>query len=99
MATVASFDGNFQNVDNKAERGVDLRVLFRSGEQRICPDCGSANWLIGRRLAECGSCGTAVPLAEVALNGAGAFRSRYDWWRRREARSHVIRSGASFSNI
>jgi hypothetical protein len=93
------FDGVFQAVDGHHECGVGLKVLFRPGEHRACPDCGSMQWLVGRRLAECGGCGAAVPLAEVKLNGAGAYRSRHGWWRPREARSHNILSGASFNNI
>ena len=28
-----------------------------------CPGCGHRAWHVGRRSAECGRCGTALPLA------------------------------------
>ena len=97
MSLSEGFDGAFHQDDDHRECGVRPRVLFRPGEPRTCSECGSSQWIIGRRLAECGSCSAAVPLAEVKLNGAGAFRSRHVWWRPREARSWTIKSGASFA--
>jgi hypothetical protein len=91
------FEGTFQADEDHRDCGAKPRVLFRPGEPRTCPDCGSSQWIIGRRLAECGHCSAAIPLAEVKLNGAGAFRSRHVWWRPREARSYLIHSGASFA--
>ncbi len=29
----------------------------------ICPACARSNWLVGRHSAECGFCGTALPIA------------------------------------
>jgi len=89
------FEGAFHD-DHQGE-GCGKRVLFRPGEPKTCPECGSSQWIVGRRTAGCGSCATAVPRAEVKLTGAGAFRSRQGWWRPREMRSYLIRSGASFS--
>ncbi len=37
--------------------------LYRTGSH--CPGCGGAHWLLGRRDAECASCGTALPIAPV----------------------------------
>lgn len=37
------------------------RVLYRPGTR--CPACAGAGWLVGRRSAECGRCGAALPLA------------------------------------
>jgi hypothetical protein len=91
------FDGPSVGNDKGSEGGKGGRVTFRPGEPKTCPDCGASQWLIGRHLAECGQCGGAVPLADVKLSGAGAFRSRRGWWHPREARSYLIRSGASFA--
>ena len=55
------------------------RVIYRPGDVRRCPECGGAHWLVGRLLAECNDCGTAVPLGEVKLHGAGADRGRRGW--------------------
>lgn len=38
-------------------------VVYRGPETR-CPGCGRAHWWIGRTMAECGFCATAVDLAE-----------------------------------
>ena len=39
-------------------------VLFRPDETNHCPGCGHSQWYIGRMSAECGICGTALPLAD-----------------------------------
>ena len=39
--------------------------LYRFGETNHCPGCGRTHWLIGRRLAECAFCATALPLKEA----------------------------------
>lgn len=56
--------------------GLDLaarghHVVYRANETNRCPGCGRAQWYIGRMTAECGFCGTAVPLAEAKWSGAG----------------------------
>lgn len=33
---------------------------------RECPGCGRHHWLVGRLLAECSFCATAIPLADAA---------------------------------
>lgn len=40
--------------------------VFRRGEVNHCPGCGRSQWWVGRILAECAFCSTAVPLAEGA---------------------------------
>jgi hypothetical protein len=47
-----------------AKRGH--HIVYRAHESNHCPGCGRSNWYIGRLSAECGFCGTAVPLAETA---------------------------------
>ena len=40
-------------------------IVYRANESNHCPGCGRSQWYIGRISAECGFCGTAVPLAEA----------------------------------
>lgn len=46
-----------------AQRGH--HVVYRTNASNHCPGCGRSHWYIGRITAECGFCGTAVPLAEA----------------------------------
>lgn len=46
-----------------AQRGH--HVVYRTNASNHCPGCGRSQWYIGRITAECGFCGTAVPLAEA----------------------------------
>jgi hypothetical protein len=42
-------------------------IVYRANEANHCPGCGRSHWYIGRLSAECGFCGTAVPLAETSV--------------------------------
>lgn len=63
-----------------AQRGH--HIVYRTNADNHCPGCGRSQWYIGRISAECGFCGTAVPLAEARHDevgpsgGAAASRSR-----------------------
>lgn len=60
---------------NQAHRGY--HVVYRGGEVNRCPGCGRSHWYVGRLSAECGFCGTALPLMESpGMAGAGLFRRR-----------------------
>ena len=48
-----------------AKRGH--HIVYRANESNHCPGCGRSHWHIGRVTAECGFCGTAVPLAEASV--------------------------------
>jgi hypothetical protein len=37
-------------------------ILYRRAETNHCPACGHAAWLVGRTMAECARCATAIPL-------------------------------------
>lgn len=37
-------------------------IMYRINESNHCPGCGRSHWIIGRLLAECAFCGTALPL-------------------------------------
>ena len=37
-------------------------AVYRENEVNHCPGCGRTHWYLGRMLAECAFCGTALPL-------------------------------------
>ena len=49
-------------------------VVYREGEANRCPGCGRSHWYVGRLTAECGFCGTALPLADAGTWGVGLVR-------------------------
>ena len=51
-----------------AKRGH--HIVYRANDSNHCPGCGRSQWYIGRVSAECGFCGTAVPLAEASWHEA-----------------------------
>ena len=57
-----------------AKRGH--HIVYRANEANRCPGCGRSQWYVGRVSAECGFCGTAVPLAETSRQEASAPASR-----------------------
>ena len=57
-----------------AKRGH--HIVYRANESNHCPGCGRSHWHIGRVTAECGFCGTAVPLAETSVVEASPVPSR-----------------------
>ena len=57
-----------------ARRGY--HVVYRGNQVNHCPGCGRSHWYVGRLSAECGFCGTALPLVESMSTGAGLFVSR-----------------------
>lgn len=48
------------NQFDPARRGY--HQVYREHEVNHCPGCGRTHWLIGRLLAECAFCATALPL-------------------------------------
>ena len=46
---------------NLQQRGYT--VLYYHGENNRCPCCARSNWLVGRSVAECAFCETALPLS------------------------------------
>jgi len=49
-------------------------VIYRADQANHCPGCGRSHWYVGRQTAECGFCGTALPLAETDMLGIGTLR-------------------------
>ena len=60
-----------------ATRGYN--AVYRQDETNHCPGCGRTHWYVGRVSAECGFCGTALPLADVEYSWGGSQPS----WRSR----------------
>jgi hypothetical protein len=51
-------------------------AAYRENQVNHCPGCGRSHWYVGRMSAECGFCGTALPLAGASMTGIGGlFRS------------------------
>lgn len=44
-------------------------AVYREGERNRCPGCGREQWSIGRAMAECVFCSTALPLADSTGGG------------------------------
>lgn len=55
---------------NPALRGY--HAVYRENAVNHCPGCGRTHWIIGRMLAECGFCATALPLSEACASGFGS---------------------------
>lgn len=64
-------------------------VVYRTGESNRCPGCGRQQWYVGRATAECGFCGTAVPLAEAPWIGGDGKNNELRSNLRRDAPEHV----------
>ena len=69
MFNVVSIEGK---AFNPAARGY--YAAYRPHEVNRCPGCGRSHWLVGRSLAECAFCATALPLLDGGMNGTGLFR-------------------------
>lgn len=52
------------------------RIVYRVGSVNHCPGCGGSQWLIGRAVAECAYCSTAIPLRAVTQPPLRAFQER-----------------------
>ena len=50
-----------------AQRGY--HAVYRENQVNHCPGCGRTHWLLGRILAECAFCSTALPLQESFGHG------------------------------
>ena len=54
---------------NPANRGY--HVVYREQEVNHCPGCSRTHWYVGRTMAECAFCSTALPLESSKLVGQG----------------------------
>lgn len=46
--------------------GPHYAFTYHSGALNYCPGCSGTHWLIGRTMAQCARCETALPLAQKA---------------------------------
>ena len=60
---------------NPSLRGY--HAVYRENAVNHCPGCGRTHWMIGRLLAECGFCYTALPLSESYSRSAAAPMFRH----------------------
>ena len=68
---ISMHEGGFRPHD-PGVRGY--HVVYRPEQVNHCPGCGRSHWYVGRLLAECGFCATALPLADGGMSGTGLFR-------------------------
>jgi hypothetical protein len=54
-------------------------AVYREGTVNHCPGCSRTHWIIGRMLAECAFCATALPLSESQRHGQSAAVVRRSW--------------------
>ncbi len=73
MLSIISKTGSGFLPHDPAVRGY--HAVYRSDEVNHCSGCGRSHWLVGRLLAECGFCGTALPLLDGGMQGTGVFRT------------------------
>lgn len=69
MASMIETDGQVF-AHNPAYRGY--HVVYREHEVNHCPGCGRTHWYVGRVLAECAFCQTALPLETSSMVGQGS---------------------------
>ena len=60
------------NIYRPQERGY--HVVYRDHEVNHCPGCSRSQWLIGRLMAECAFCATALPLESGLMVGNQTIR-------------------------
>ncbi len=56
-------------IPNAQERGY--HIVYREHQSNHCPGCGHSHWYVGRTLAECAFCQTALPLEAAPLIAGG----------------------------
>ena len=78
MLSVVSGDRDETHLLNPAVRCY--HVVYRGDKVNHCPGCGRTHWYVGRLMAECGFCATALPLADASLRGSGHSRSFRAVW-------------------
>lgn len=56
-------------IPQPSQRGY--HIVYREHESNYCPGCGHTHWYIGRTMAECAFCATALPLENASLVAGG----------------------------
>lgn len=66
-------------MENRPPYAPDKRgyhMVYREGRANDCPGCGRSHWHIGRAMAECAFCATALPLESADPAGSSIIRHR-----------------------
>jgi hypothetical protein len=71
---VLNVTSSIEQINRTDPRARGYHVVYRQDEPNRCPGCGGSHWMVGRLLAECAFCSTALPLIESGMNGVGLFR-------------------------
>ena len=58
-------------IPEASQRGY--HIVYRDQEVNHCPGCGRTHWYIGRSMAECAFCTTALPLENAPMIAGGAI--------------------------
>lgn len=66
-------EGGQQFPHDPAARGY--HVAYHENQVNHCPGCSRSHWYVGRVSAECGFCGTVLPLLEATMRGTGTYRN------------------------
>lgn len=61
-------------ISQARERGYG--IVYHEHETNHCPGCGRSHWYVGRTMAECAFCTTALPLENAALGAGGRIVRR-----------------------
>lgn len=62
LATLRAIITDPRAVDRaNPDRGT-FHEVHHTGERNVCPGCGGTHWHVGRTMAECAKCETALPL-------------------------------------
>jgi hypothetical protein len=56
-------------IPQASQRGY--HIVYREQEVNHCPGCGRTHWYIGRMMAECAFCTTALPLETSSMVAGG----------------------------
>jgi hypothetical protein len=56
-------------IPKPGQRGY--HIVYREHQANHCPGCGHTHWHIGRMMAECAFCATALPLESSSLVAGG----------------------------
>lgn len=67
VRTFASPSTTHSRIDEWRKPG--FLAIYRPGRENFCPGCGGRHWSVGRIMAECAFCATALPLEVVAGHG------------------------------
>jgi hypothetical protein len=60
-------ESEISNRFRPAIEGRGFVHIYWQDQVNRCPGCGKSHWHIGRALAECGFCATALPLSGGSL--------------------------------